>query len=136
MRTLTLILCLLTSPMSWSNIYVVVSPNSQIETITKKELAALYLGRKRAVESGVSLYAIDRDGELRSEFFQHISNMSINQIDAYWARLRFSGRVAPLKSLDEAGELKQYLIENPKFIGYLSEKPQQDELKVVMVIYD
>ncbi|MGF1753214.1 hypothetical protein L4C33_06400 [Vibrio makurazakiensis] len=124
------------SPNCLSEIYVVMSPDSQVEHISKKDLTALYLGRKRATDTGEEIHAIDRAGELRSEFFNYISNMSINQIDAYWAKLHFSGRVPPLQSLEGYDELTKYLLNNPSFVGYVRDKPIGDELKVVMVIHD
>ncbi|MCW8333668.1 hypothetical protein [Vibrio paucivorans] len=134
MRLLLLLCIAAFSSIARAEIYVVVSQNSQIDSISKSELAALYLGRKRTIDQDTRIYPLDREGEIRSQFFESITNMSVNQVNAYWAKLRFSGRVQPLDSCNDNTELEQHLISNPASIGYTLQKPSDKHLKVVMVI--
>ncbi|MCK6264766.1 hypothetical protein KP803_15925 [Vibrio sp. ZSDE26] len=136
MRLLLILISFTFSSLLHADIYVVVSPNSHIESISKSELAALYLGRQRPDQHDIRLYPLDREGELRSLFFESITNMSLSQVNAYWAKLRFSGRVRPLDSFNDPDSLQKKLLANPASISYLDSKPESEQLKVVMVIHE
>ncbi|MGF1697722.1 hypothetical protein L4C54_18835 [Vibrio lamellibrachiae] len=136
MKLLLLLIFITFSSFVRADIYVVVSQDSHIESISKSELAALYLGRQRPVNNDIRLNPLDRGGEIRANFFESITNMSVNQVNAYWAKLRFSGRVRPLDKFDDVALLEQKLLSNPASIGYLEANPENELLKVVMVIHE
>ena len=119
------------------NIYVVVNKNNPIETLEKEQIRDLYLGRKQIFPNGD--YAIILDHEksnlTRQKFFRHIANMRLNQIDAYWARLIFSGSIQPLEIMADENQLSETIQSTNNAIGYLSNKPTNKYLKVVYVIH-
>lgn len=132
-----LLLILLLSP--WvsasAELYVVASPKSPIMEINKEQLSALYLGRNRVVGNTYINQVLDRSGTVRQRFFLQVTNMQESQINAYWTKLKFSGRLRAPESVVSEQELIAKLEENPFSIGYTDQVPS-DALKVLLVLYD
>ncbi|EHE0025825.1 hypothetical protein JN652_002879 [Vibrio cholerae] len=99
--------------------------------INKEQLSALYLGRNRVVGNTYINQVLDRSGTVRQRFFLQVTNMQESQINAYWAKLKFSGP----ESVVSEQELIAKLEENPFSIGYTDQVPS-DALKVLLVLYD
>ncbi|ENM5751709.1 hypothetical protein V4V45_000402 [Vibrio mimicus] len=103
--------------------------------IDRQELSALYLGRNRVVGNTYINQVLDRTGEIRQRFFLLVTNMQESQVNAYWAKLKFSGRLRAPESIQDEQELVTKLEANPFSIGYTDQPPVED-LKVLLVIYD
>ncbi|QXC58963.1 hypothetical protein KSS82_07545 [Vibrio mimicus] len=104
-------------------------------TVDKQELSSLYLGRNRVIGDTYINQVLDRSGEVRQRFFLQITNMQESQVNAYWAKLKFSGRLRAPESILSEQELAEKLEANPFSIGYTDQAPE-DRLKVLLVIYD
>ncbi|ENM5733059.1 hypothetical protein DU972_000602 [Vibrio mimicus] len=103
--------------------------------IDRQELSALYLGRNRVVGNTYINQVLDRTGAIRQRFFLLVTNMQESQVNAYWAKLKFSGRLRAPESIQDEQELVTKLEANPFSIGYTDQPPVED-LKVLLVIYD
>ncbi|WP_081017920.1 hypothetical protein [Vibrio metoecus] len=130
-----LLLVILLSPLASAELYVVAGQESPVSAITKEELSALYLGRNRVVGNTYINQILDRSGEVRQRFFFQVTNMQESQINAYWAKLKFSGRLRAPESVPSDQELATKLEANPFSIGYMAQPPDE-ALKVLLVIYD
>ncbi len=134
MRLLSLAL-LLMSPCVFAELYIVVSDRSELESITKEQVAGLYLGRSRGKLSR-RITILERNGEVRESFYEKISDLSLSQVNAHWAKLKFSGRVrAPLVMKSEE-ELIARLLRDKSALGYVRNKPSHSKLKVILTIND
>ncbi|PKF79301.1 hypothetical protein CW749_12770 [Vibrio sp. vnigr-6D03] len=134
MRLLSLAL-LLMSPCVFAELYIVVSDRSELESITKEQVAGLYLGRSRGKLSR-RITILERNGEVRESFYEEISDLSLSQVNAHWAKLKFSGRVrAPLVMKSEE-ELIARLLRDKSALGYVRNKPSHSKLKVILTIND
>ncbi len=131
-----LLLAILFSQCTFSaELYVVASSQSPLLTVDKQELSSLYLGRNRVIGDTYINQVLDRSGEVRQRFFLQITNMQESQVNAYWAKLKFSGRLRAPESILSEQELAEKLEANPFSIGYTDQAPE-DRLKVLLVIYD
>ncbi|MEF2481785.1 hypothetical protein [Vibrio mimicus] len=131
-----LLLFTLLSPLASSaELYVVASSQSPLMAIDRQELSALYLGRNRVVGNTYINQVLDRTGEVRQRFFLQVTNMQESQVNAYWAKLKFSGRLRAPESIQDEQEMVTKLEANPFSIGYTDQPPGED-LKVLLVIYD
>ncbi|GLQ73778.1 hypothetical protein [Vibrio penaeicida] len=134
MRLITLIL-LLISPYSVADIYIVVGIQSDLEGVTKEQISGLYLGRNRGMKNR-RLTILERSGDVREMFYEEISDLSLSQVNAHWAKLKFSGRVrAPLVMKTEE-ELIERLLKDKSALGYVRNKPTHSKLKVILTIND
>jgi hypothetical protein len=116
------------------NLYVVVSAQSPIRSLTQKELLALYTGRTRTLPGAELATPLDqqRDGTARADFYQALTGMDIARINSYWARLHFTGQVQPPKAVGDDAEMIQRLRNDASAIGYLTHEPQGGAVRVVL----
>lgn len=75
-------------------IVVIGNIGNELNSLTKREVIAIFMGRTRLFPNGVRARPLD-ESELRDEFYEGLTSRSIKQIDAYWARLTFSGNSSP-----------------------------------------
>lgn len=135
MKYLILLLLFGLSAAVKAQIFVVVSTESAIPPMTESEVADIYLGRKRTVDQAEVTQVFDREGELRERFFTRVAKMQTSQVNAYWAKLKFSGRMRAHDLVENDEELVRRLVANPSSIGYMQTPPPK-ELKVVINIHE
>lgn len=100
---------------------VVVNTQSEVESLSQKQVMGFFLGRSKFLPSGAKVKAIDYpvDSEFRSAFYTALTGKNIADIDAYWARLRYSGRATPPQPLADSEEIIQALQQQVSAIAYL-----------------
>jgi hypothetical protein len=114
---------------------VVVNEKSPIQVSAVDEIADVYLGRRKSVGDTYIDQVLDRTGEDRRLFFEKITNMRISQVNAYWAKLKFSGSMRAPEEVDSRQELLDKLANNPQAIGYMREAPPEGSgLRVALQI--
>lgn len=104
-----------------ADIVVVVHPESPLRQLAPQEVSDLYLGRVRSPQSSERLLILDlpRDSELRSRFFHQLNGMSLRSVNAYWARLQFSGDGQPPIPLPDSQAIVNIVRHNRLAIGYV-----------------
>jgi ABC-type phosphate transport system substrate-binding protein len=120
-----------------ADIAVIVHPDSPLQTLSAKALSDLYLGRAHSLNAGdrtilATVYEQPSDSLLRETFFRSLNGMSISQVNAYWARLRFSGEVLPPLSLADSRQVLEKVKHNRNAIGYVDANLATDAVKVVL----
>jgi hypothetical protein len=134
-----ILLFLLASVNAWAEeintqtIQVIVSSQSELTALNRKQVMGLFLGRSRSFPNGINAKAFDHevDSTIRARFFESLTGKSISDIDAYWARLRYSGRASPPKVIDNMAEILKEVSQNLHAIAYIqgqdpAELMQQD----------
>ena len=103
-------------------IQVIVNANSDVTSMTKKHVMAVFLGRSRTFPNGKPAKALDNKmgSSIREYFFETLTGKSISDIDAYWARLRYSGRASPPKEIDSVDEILAEVGQNVSAMAYVS----------------
>lgn len=104
-----------------AEIVVVVHPDSPIKSLSLHEASDLYLGRSRNI-GGEPALVLDQpaDSPLRSRFFMLINGMDLRRVNAYWARLQFSGDMQPPAQLRDNQAIIETVRRNRFAIGYVS----------------
>lgn len=129
------LLLLLFTPSSAAGLFVVVSEQSQINVFEVGDIADVYLGRSQVLDSLYINQVIDRKGEVRQRFFMSVTRMRESQVNAYWAKLKFSGSMRAPEQVESDARVFEKLLANPQAIGYTSERPAIDSgIKVVLEI--
>lgn len=107
-----------TNRSSW---LVVVSTQSGVETLTQKQVMSLFLGRSRFLPGGHKVTALDHPigSEMRAGFYHALTGKNISDIDAYWARLKYSGRASPPLPVETAEQIIEILNQENGAIAYL-----------------
>ncbi|NRB25380.1 hypothetical protein [Shewanella sp.] len=112
---------------------VVVSRESRVESLTKIEVVDLFMGRYVNFPNGdkAKVFDLAPQSEIKGQFYQRLVSRTEAQIDAYWARLLFSGRNSPPEETESPGQLIEELVNSSQGIGYISSQDLTDSLKVV-----
>jgi ABC-type phosphate transport system substrate-binding protein len=104
-----------------ADVVAVVSSKSTVGSLTKDQVADIFFGKVRRFPNGAVAIPIDLAEDLpeRAQFYEKVANKSAAQVKAQWARIIFTGRGQPPKSVPSDIEMKKRLAENPDAIGYI-----------------
>mgnify|MGYP000123093648 CR=1 FL=1 len=117
-----------------ADVVVVVDAKSGVERLTQDEVINIYMGRHRKLPSGMTALPIDQPlaGGLRAEFYRKLVDKDLADINAYWARLYFSGKTRPPLQAGSASEVLSLVTGNPGGIGYLERSQVDARVKIVL----
>ena len=127
------LLAFLNFPAYAGDIVVIVNPANSTQELSKRDLINLYMGKHHSFQNGDSVVAFDQkqDSEIREQFYRSLVNKSVAQVNAYWARLLFTGRVTPPKELADSQEVLDQVKNNPNAIGYIDSDYLENSVKEV-----
>ena len=114
-----------------TGIAVIVNPASGVDSMSREEVSHLFLGRIKHLSPGVTAVVIDSTPQ-REAFYQSLVGRGITEIDAYWARLRFSGRTQPPLRLGDANAVLERVAHERGAIGYVDSALVDRRVKTVL----
>jgi ABC-type phosphate transport system substrate-binding protein len=102
-------------------VVAVVSIRSTVTTLSRSQVADIFLGRVHRYPGGATALPIDQaeDSAARDEFYAAFAGKSPAQIKAYWSKIVFTGRGQPPPAAASVAELKRRLAGNPDAIAYI-----------------
>lgn len=117
-----------------ADVVAVVSSASPVTTLSKAQVADIFLGKVGRFPNGTSAVAIDRTegSPTRDEFYVTYAGKSPAQVKSHWAKIIFTGRGQPPKSVSTDSEIKKLIAANPQAIGYLDRSALDASLKVLL----
>ncbi len=118
---------------------VIVNKDNPLNAISKQQLIDLFMGRTPYFPSGGAVVKLDAPStsKARKEFYQSLVGMSLSEVNAYWARLMFSGRATPPMQVPQEQDIVKLVIGNSNAIGYIprgSYGDSKNDVKIVFVI--
>lgn len=124
--------------LAWSSgtraeLVVVVNAENPVSSLSSRQLVDLYMGRYNSYPSGESANTMDlpERSEERELFYRLLVGKSAAQVNAYWARLLFTGKSEPPKTLGSPEDVISLVKGNINAIAYIKEADLVDGLKVV-----
>lgn len=119
-----------------TDIAVIANKKSYLTGLNKKEITALFLGRRQILKNMQAITLLDqpRDSQLRKDFFRLLNGMSPTQINSYWARLQFSGDTQPPITLSDSQSILAAVKNNPDAIGYIEADLIDNSITVILMI--
>jgi ABC-type phosphate transport system substrate-binding protein len=113
----------------------VVSAKNAVTTLSKTQVADIFLGKTTRFPDGSQAVPIDQsEGTLaRDEFYSNVVGKSAAQMKAYWSRVIFTGRGQPPKAVASSSEAKRLVAASRNAIAYIDSKQIDDTLKVVTI---
>ena len=117
-----------------AEIVVVVDAKSGIERLTQEDVINIYLGRSRKLPTGTVAIPIDQPlaDTLRADFYRALVDKNLSEINAYWARLYFSGKTKPPEQAKSAAEVLAHVVGVPGGIGYIDRSKIDDRVRIVL----
>lgn len=116
-----------------SSLVVVVNRANPIQSLSKKEIVDMYMGRYQSFPDGTPVLPIDfpNNSEVKARFYKHLVNQSEKRINSYWSRLLFSGRARPPRETKLAEQVAALLQQNNDAIAYLPKHSVTEDMKIV-----
>ncbi|MBI3131334.1 MAG: hypothetical protein HYZ13_08250 [Acidobacteria bacterium] len=139
MRPLPFLRCFLLAGGVWSfagDLVVVVNASSGVERLTREEVINLFMGRTRKLAVGLTALPIDQGGTApdRTRFYRSLLGKELPEINAYWARLLFSGQASPPRQAETEAEVLEILHNTKGAIAYLDRKLVDRRLRIVFEV--
>lgn len=134
MRSLILVLLLhLSNAAEAGELVVVVNAASGAGQLSRDQVINIFLGRFRQFPSGLAAEPIDQpdDGPLRAQFYRLLVDKQMTEINAYWARLIFSGRTSPPLKAKSSDEVLRLLSSRRGGIAYVNKSEVNHLLTIV-----
>ncbi len=130
------VLMLLCPAITRADIVVVVNPENPLNSMTREDVADLFLGRYSAFPTGKLAIPVDQpmDSKIRTVFYNDVMGKTVAQANAHWAKLIFSGRATPPRVAPDATTISRMIAENKNVIAYLDKSRITPEMKVVLTI--
>lgn len=127
------LMLLLTSPMLFADVVVVVSVKNPIMSMTSAQVAHIFLGKSMTFPNEMPAMALDitEDDALRNEFYRKVTGKTPAQLNAYWAKIIFAGDGLPPKAVTDGEVVKKFLSDDPRFIGYLERSALDGRVKII-----
>ncbi|SLM28821.1 conserved hypothetical protein [Desulfamplus magnetovallimortis] len=121
-----------------ADISVIVHPDFPIQALSSREVSDIYLGRLRALPSGNNILILEheQDSYLRENFFRLLNGMTLKRLNAYWARLQFSGAIQPPPILQNSKEVVAIIKNVPSAIGYVDTNIVDGSVRVILHLKD
>ena len=101
---------------------VIVNASNPVSTLSKDEVAKLFLKKTLAWQSGQSASPVElpATAKVREAFAREVLNKSVAQVRSYWQQQIFSGRDVPPPEKPNEDEVLAFVRANPNAIGYVS----------------
>ncbi|WP_404207091.1 phosphate ABC transporter substrate-binding protein [Vibrio sp. V03_P4A6T147] len=132
-KTILMILSLSTLSLSAFSAPVVISNLSGVDQLSDSDVKKLFLGKLKQLPNGTEPIVIEyADGTpIRIEFHEKVTNKSESQLQAYWAKLVFTGKANPPKTVASSAAAIAEVSQNAAAIGYIDSSEVTDQVKVV-----
>ncbi len=115
---------------------VVVNPALDIDSLNKKDVVNIFMGRRHTLDQNTIAMPIDLDDDtqLRTAFYMSLTNRDLAEINSYWARLLFSGKSSPPLKVQSAEAVLKMVSEQKTAIGYLPISLVDQRIKVIYTL--
>jgi ABC-type phosphate transport system substrate-binding protein len=136
-RTLTFLLSLwITAVHADPEITIIAHNNNELGNLTRKQIADIYMGRTTSLPNGTIPLPLDYQGDsaVRARFYQSVTGKNMAQINAYWARLSFTGQANPPRRLADKAAILQVVEKNMDAVGYVENLEPNDKVSPVMAV--
>lgn len=132
MKPLLIALLALFAAPAAADLAVVAHPKSALGALTPRQAQDLFLGRTRMLPNNHAATPIDQASPLRADFYQKLTGRPLEQIDAYWARLTFTGQASPPQRVADDQAVLQGVRENQDAIGYIDADHADPSVRVLL----
>ena len=91
------------------------------------------MGRYRRLPDGGEAIPLDigKQSEQKALFYKQLVGKPLADINAYWARLIFSGKTRPPQQVDSTEQALQQVADNPTMIAYVQRSQVDARFRIV-----
>jgi hypothetical protein len=116
-----------------ADLVVVVNARSGVAAMTRNDVINIFFGRNRQFFNGLEAQPVDLDDAHphRQLFYQHLLGKDLSQINAYWSRQVFTGRMQAPPRLSSSEEVIKWVAGRPGGIGFVELSRADARVRVV-----
>lgn len=135
LRITALLTGLLAAGSASAELVVIVSKGGP-DSMTKEQVADVFLGKAASLPGGASAAPHDQadSSALRDEFYTKLTGKSAAQAKAYWSKLAFTGKGTPPPEAPNSAAVKKAVAGAPGGIGYIEKAAVDGTVKVVLTV--
>jgi ABC-type phosphate transport system substrate-binding protein len=118
---------------AYADVVAVVSTNSAVMTLSRSEIADIFLGKRARYPDGRPAVPLDQaEGSAeRTAFYAHFAAKTPVEMKMHWSKLIFTGRGRPPRQVGDVIALKAALAQQPNAIGYIDRSMVDASLTVL-----
>lgn len=122
------------APASAGEPVVIVHPESGVQKLTRDEVINLFTGRQKRLPTGQVAVTVEQadPATTRARFYQLLVGKDLPDINAYWARLLYSGQAQPPRQAQSAEEVLALVAANRSAIGVVDGARVDRRVRVVL----
>lgn len=130
---LSLFLGLLPVQAARADLVVVVNARSGVAVMTRNEIINIFFGRYRQFFNGLEAQPVDLAdaNPERARFYQGLVGKDLAEVNAYWSRQIFSGRMQAPPKLPTPEDVLKWVAAHPGGIGYVELSKADARVRVV-----
>jgi len=115
---------------------VIVNPSVGVQQLSRREALDIFLGRYRTFPSGASALPIDLDinSEERKEFYLVLAHKDPPDMNSYWARVTFTGKISPPFAVATARMAVELVANNVNAIAYVDPSAVDNRVRIALQI--
>ena len=115
-----------------AEVVLVASKTSPLRALSRHEIVDIFLGNSRNQPRLGEIVPLDQaEDRLRGEFYKTYLDRSLAQVKSHWAKIIFTGRGYPPRTVGSDRELKDVLKANDHAVGYLDSTRVDESLRVI-----
>jgi ABC-type phosphate transport system substrate-binding protein len=116
-----------------ADVVAVVSAKSSVTTLSKSQVADIFMGKMARFPDGTLAVPIDQSEgtAVRDEFYSKVAGKSSVQMKAHWSKIIFTGRGRPPPTVASSSDAKKRVAANPQIIGYIESNLVDESVRVV-----
>ena len=117
-------------------IAIVANHDGDLGSLTRKQVVDIYMGRTTVLSSGTFPLPVDYQGntELRERFYRLMTGKTLAQVNAYWARMSFTGQSNPARTLSDQKAMLRAVGKNQDALGYVDKDEAGTAVKTILII--
>ncbi len=122
-----------TNSVASAELVLVVHKNNPNSVLSRSQVIDLYMGKYIAFPDGSKAVPVDieNDLETRTKFYDSLVGMPLARVNAYWSKVKFSGRARPPTQQKDEKAILDFVMETENAIAYVYENSVTSDLKVV-----
>lgn len=126
-------LLLLATGSAWAQLVVVVNARSGVAAMSRNEVINIFFGRNRQFFNGLEAQPVDMldSHPDRARFYGALVGKDLADINAYWSRQVFSGRMQSPPKMGTPDEVIKWVAAQPGGIGFIELAKADARVQVV-----
>ncbi|MCX7067022.1 MAG: hypothetical protein NTW85_04955 [Methylococcales bacterium] len=116
-----------------AEIIVIGNLKNNLQSLNFIQVEDIFMGRSRSLPNGRIALPIDQ-ATLRPEFYQKLIARPLEQINAYWARIMFTGQASPPTIVADDNAVITIVNENKDAVGYIDRKNLDHRVRILLIL--